>query len=1124
MEPKNIDPMGSFELALKVERAKASLAAGDYGEAKSIFSEILDQAHQPGSSISQKQVASAACILMDCHHRLGEISAGDDAAAILVDVGRTSDDPEIIEQAAMGSQVHGLRLLEKSGPQAAETWLAAAVELGRRSDRSDGLLAAVLARAALLNCFKGEDREAAWSAGLAEVAELARRSSDPTALNYAAGCAIQAGYIARGAGDWKQAQNRFRLAILLGGESHSPEGLILGASAAGRLAADLLAKGSKWRVRKYLRLIDTFTRSADTPSGLDVAAGVHLLLATTRAKGEAALASYREAMQLGRASGTPVALEIVAAAAVNAAGLIKQERQPEARTFLTEAIEAGRVSNRPQALYYASIAAGNLADMHAYAGEFEAAEERFREAIKLASTSGTADATKSIPLLEKALKDTIEERSDTPKIRKGVVVIHGMGEPKRNALLQAVVNQVAYWLSTNVPVHGLFRKPVPFDLTHEDGRSLVSIHHGTQHWIFTEAFWANRIRVPQFTPTVKWTAIRFANHLGRLAKHALFKALLPTILGVIQLMAHLVYAVAMMPFLLLILPIAPGLISVIRAWLNWLYVVFILMIPEIEDPDSQCEVAHAAMRRWRSIGPNAFAAVSCLLGGMAVFAIAKFIPLSDRTFWAVLAYVLLGTFLMARTVADRLAVDPVNADGMSAAMFEAMGSPPTKSRFLRLRLLKLRSFAVYRDVFHNLITAPGTAVVLSLQRWLRANDETVLLRYVDWNLAFPETAERLALGLVLSALIVFRLLHSVMSVCLYALGAAIIFPLMFALWVFSQSAAIRVMPRIITLVKTWLDNLLLGSLGDIKVYMDDDAQAANARVELEEAIDELSKRCDEIHIIAHSLGSAVSYETLVSAGNQVRILKVKSLVTVGAILPMLWRISPHRTSFDQPLPAHIRWVNLWARFDPADSGPIDRQTLERAKPDAPQETRPLGISTFFLFQPLPDPEPGGFKEVIVSNEDDLLRDHTTYWQNFHEVAPQLVRNIWGEGSSDATGNFHRQEGIRAFRQKLLVLCVSGPPLIAWYTFPIAFSLSLVGTSYTGGSPLLHSLFVGLTTLLASHALCWIGKKVFWERSLMNRPVFSACVPPPSQESRVVHIESVGAVEVIGVGAGRHLRV
>src|SRR5262249_13405832 len=140
--------------------------------------------------------------------------------------------------------------------------------------------------------------------------------------------------------------------------------------------------------------------------------------------------------------------------------------------------------------------------------------------------------------------------------------------------------------------------------------------------------------------------------------------------------------------------------------------------------------------------------------------------------------------------------------------------------------------------------------------------ERELLHYLEWERGARDTRSRIFTGVILSLLIIFRLAASLAWVVLYLLGGLLLFPLAMTIWGLSTFGSLPGLPGIITELKRRLDVLLLSSVGDINLFLRHQDQAEMARRQVSQAVAAVSARCAEVHIIAHSLGCAVSYDTL----------------------------------------------------------------------------------------------------------------------------------------------------------------------------------------------------------------------------------------------------------------------
>ena len=210
---------------------------------------------------------------------------------------------------------------------------------------------------------------------------------------------------------------------------------------------------------------------------------------------------------------------------------------------------------------------------------------------------------------------------------------------------------------------------------------------------------------------------------------------------------------------------------------------------------------------------------------------------------------------------------------------------------------------------------------------------------------------------------------------------------------------------------------MVGSLGDIKVFLDEPVQAERIRAELVGTLNSLCEEgCHELYLVAHSTGAAIAYETLALSENADWPTDEIVLITCGSILNMVWEQQP-RASFKLPLqPDNIRWVNLYTRYDPAspqavDSGPNARHS----KPNCDDQ---------------------------VTNEDDVFRDHSAYWQNDEQVISRLVEEIWSEQPASHFLLNDIDKARAVWRRKIRILALSLPRLMVWYSFPVLLGLFL----------------------------------------------------------------------------------
>jgi hypothetical protein len=170
-----------------------------------------------------------------------------------------------------------------------------------------------------------------------------------------------------------------------------------------------------------------------------------------------------------------------------------------------------------------------------------------------------------------------------------------------------------------------------------------------------------------------------------------------------------------------------------------------------------------------------------------------------------------------------------------------------------------------------------------------------------------------------------------------------------------------------------LDSFLVDWFGDMRILLYDQAQAANIRARLADAVAQLVARgCGPIVVVAHSGGAVVSFTTLTDPGHPP--LPVTKLITLGQGLDLAWRLENAWRGLppgDRLIPKldglawAERWVDFWASYDPATGGPLEPPDGVTAKPD----------------------------EVPVRNRMSLVEDHGTYWENDEEFLIPLLREL-----------------------------------------------------------------------------------------------------------------------------------
>ena len=199
------------------------------------------------------------------------------------------------------------------------------------------------------------------------------------------------------------------------------------------------------------------------------------------------------------------------------------------------------------------------------------------------------------------------------------------------------------------------------------------------------------------------------------------------------------------------------------------------------------------------------------------------------------------------------------------------------------------------------------------------------------------------------------------------------------------------------------------NLGEFRTMFEDSLQSANVRRRLAQAVCELTERhgCTDVTIVAHSGGAVASFDLLADPRHAGIARRVRKLITVGSGLNRAWAIAPTLARLHGPLPGHLHWVDLWATFDPAPSGPIQppRDPLDKAgnvavfAPDdrvvatqrlEPREAASLAAQGRTRRQAAQTYWPAS---VRCTNELSVITDHWVYWRNDEEALARIIAEI-----------------------------------------------------------------------------------------------------------------------------------
>jgi hypothetical protein len=221
-----------------------------------------------------------------------------------------------------------------------------------------------------------------------------------------------------------------------------------------------------------------------------------------------------------------------------------------------------------------------------------------------------------------------------------------------------------------------------------------------------------------------------------------------------------------------------------------------------------------------------------------------------------------------------------------------------------------------------------------------------------------------------------------------------------------------------------LDSFLVDWFGDLRILLDDPAQAANIRSRLAEALTSLRDTygCTSIVIVAHSGGAIVSLTTLsdpiYALASGPGAFPVTRLVTIGQGMGLGWNLS---NAWRQPLPAgdrllrsaftmypDLQWLDFWGTYDPAPAGKFKA---------------PTGDPTSEPWAAAPGPGPhdqsAAESERLTPNHSwpvwnrmSLREDHGTYWDNEEQFVVRLLREVDTSPGEKRSSRFFRDDDLR----------------------------------------------------------------------------------------------------------------
>jgi hypothetical protein len=200
---------------------------------------------------------------------------------------------------------------------------------------------------------------------------------------------------------------------------------------------------------------------------------------------------------------------------------------------------------------------------------------------------------------------------------------------------------------------------------------------------------------------------------------------------------------------------------------------------------------------------------------------------------------------------------------------------------------------------------------------------------------------------------------------------------------------------IIAASKAITDNVMLHWVSEIKVYLTDYTRASAIRQRFEREVEDLLRdpHCERVVVIGESGGTYIAYEGLTTllakpdlpldAAGQPKPLTFVSIATALRRIWLLSETDPHRVH--GIMPAHVRWLHFWARYDPVAAGPLTQESIPPITTwDDATEPNPYPQIRASLAR---------CENVAVANSDSVFTDHVGYWDNQEQVVGPIAREL-----------------------------------------------------------------------------------------------------------------------------------
>jgi pimeloyl-ACP methyl ester carboxylesterase len=297
---------------------------------------------------------------------------------------------------------------------------------------------------------------------------------------------------------------------------------------------------------------------------------------------------------------------------------------------------------------------------------------------------------------------------------------------------------------------------------------------------------------------------------------------------------------------------------------------------------------------------------------------------------------------------------------------------------------------------------------------------------------------------------------------LLALIATIVALAVLAIYTFLHAIPIDAVRRKVDI--TLADTFIVEWFGDLPIILDDQPQSAAIRTRLLQRVRWLHEQgCEDVVIVAHSGGTIVSYATLLRYRDDE--FRVAKLITLGEAIKLGWRLEqetrdwlPGNTIRGDVKATHpdLRWVDIWASYDPAPSGPL-------------HEIAGCPLVAVERLSDLPDDPRIHVESRPVTNFMHLALDHGGYWQNDEGFLIPVIRHIDDPRGDGTESRFYRNALDRTVRTERRIRRVA--ILLAWRWTALGFGIAaLVAAVLRSDLHRTGDSVAGLFALLPGHEI------------------------------------------------------